>query len=337
MTKPLLVQKSKKQIKFYDLNQCALYRVGSKSRLAALLGIELRRLIFLASQQENYRIFLLPEQVCPFTAKVTKERWVQEPTLELRRIHERLQKLLRQVTPFQYAHAAVKGRSYRSNAVAHIGANRLATFDVRKFYPSTLPSHVYNFFAEKLLCEPDVAVILTKLTCYQNGLPTGSPLSPLLSLYANSSMFEELNQLAVAHSLTFTCYVDDLTFSGNSLPKGLAVLVSNIVKKHGHQLADTKTRFFRQGQSKHVTGCVLIENAISVPNIRFKKARAIATAIDNAPNAAEKLSLHKKLVGLYGEAKFLDSRFTAKAKLACVNLKIANENAKREMMYNDVP
>lgn len=313
-TTPSSLKNKRALAKRYDLNQCALYRVGSKSRLALLLCTSLPRLRFLVNTDKNYRTFLLPEKVCPFTGKVTKERWVQEPKPELRRIHERLQKLLQQVTPPSYAHAAVKGRSYRSNALAHVDSDRIATFDVRKFYPSTSASRVHNFFADQLLCPPDVAAMLAKLTCYQGGLPTGSPLSPILSLYANKPMFESLNQLALTHALKFTCYVDDLTFSGDALPRGLTAMVTNIIGQYGHLISIGKTRIFRRNQSKHVTGVVLFKNSIHVPHSRFLKARAISTAIKNTKLPAEGLLLTKKLAGLLSEVAFLDSQFLAWAK-----------------------
>lgn len=309
--------RNRKPAKFYDLNQCALYRMRSKRGLALLLHTPLPDLIFLANNDKNYRIFLLPEKICDDTGKVTKERWVQEPKPKLRCIHERLQKLLRRVTPPSYAHA-VKGRSYRSNALAHVTSDCIATFDVEKFYPSTSLSRVHNFFADQLLCAPDVAAMLAKLTCYQNGLPTGSPFSPILSMYANKPMFEGLNQLALTHTLKFTCYVDDLTFSGDVLPRGLKALVSSIIKQHGHLISKKKTRIFRQNQAKHVTGVVLFENCIHVPHSRFLKIRKISVAIKNTKLAAERLPLIQKVAGFLSEAAFLNSRFSGLAKRARV-------------------
>ena len=73
----------------YHINQCALYKVGSKAKLAQILGISVASLLAIV-KKPRYREFLLPEEVCPFTGKITKERWVQEPLGELRAIHERL-------------------------------------------------------------------------------------------------------------------------------------------------------------------------------------------------------------------------------------------------------
>jgi len=333
----------KPKMKRYGLDQCALYKIGSKARLALVLGDSVDRLLFLASSANNYRVFLLPEETCQFTKKVTKERWVQEPKPELRRIHERIQKLLRRVTPPDYAHAAIKGRSYSSNAIVHKDAHRVATFDIRKFYPSTSKSHVYNFFADQLQCAPDVAALLTALTSYKGGsatdrtgLPTGSPLSPILSLYANKPLFEKLNNLALSNGLKFTCYVDDLTFSGDALPLGLTHLVKKALEQHGHLLSVNKTRIFRGNQGKHVTGVVIYKSKIYVPHSRFLKARGVMAAIDAEAHAVGKLPLTQKLAGLLGEAAFLDKRYSSWAKRSYSDLKLVKEQAENEVV-NDVP
>ncbi|MFA7243083.1 MAG: reverse transcriptase family protein [Sulfuricellaceae bacterium] len=325
--------------KSYAADQCALYKIGSKARLALVLGVSLDRLLFLAHSENNYREFLLHEEICPFTKKITKERLVQEPKLELRKIHERIQKFLNRVIPPDYAHAAIKGRSYSSNAIVHKDAQRIATFDIHKFYPSTTKSHVYNFFAEQLQCAPNVAALLGTLTCFKgtsisnhSGLPTGSPLSPILSLYANKPLFDRLNQLALSNGLKFTCYVDDLTFSGDTIPLELTYLVTKALWQQGHLLSVKKTRIFKGNQASHVTGVVIRNNRIYVPHSRFKKARKIMAAIDAKKQAVGKLPLVQKLAGLLGEAAFLDSRYSSWAKRSYYDLKIAIESAEKEVL-----
>lgn len=303
----------------YSIDQCALFKLGSKSRLATLVNLPKVRLLSLAACPDNYRLFELPREVCEFTGKVTKARWVQEPKKELRQVHSRIQKLLARVRPPAYGHAAIKKRSYRSNANAHVNGRVAATFDIRGFYPSTPRRAVRNFFLHQLNCAVDVADLLTTLCCYQDGaaqgaqvgLPTGSPLSPILSLYANKPMFDRLNRFAIQHGLVFTCYIDDLTFSGSMLPKSLGRFVKRTVETYGHTLADEKTKVFQMGHAKHVTGVVIVDSTIKVPNARFKKARAIAAAIQKIPpeNPLERLTLQRKLSGLLGEAAFLDPSY----------------------------
>jgi RNA-directed DNA polymerase len=291
----------------YALDQCPLYKLRSKGRLANLLGVELARLKDLVRYGQNYREFPLFSKACPFTGKPAKRRWVQEPKAELKRIHDRLRKLLARVTPPDYAHGAITGRSYRSNAGAHASWPKAATFDLRDFYPSTKEVRVHHFFGEILQCSPDVAYLLAKLACVGGALPTGSPLSPILSLYANKPMMDRLEGMAQVHRLTFTVYIDDLTFSGAALPLSLKANVKRIVEGGGHQLADHKTKIFGRRHAKHITGIAVHNGTLRVPHTRFLKARALQQAISNAVGA-DQVVLQRRLAGLLGEAAFIDSR-----------------------------
>lgn len=294
----------------YPLNQCALFKLRSKGRLATLLGVELSRLKELVRDEHNYREFPLMREACPFTGKPAKRRWVQEPKRELKRIHERLRRLLAAVTPPPYAHGAVIGRSYRSNASAHVEGARAATFDLRDFYPRTKEVRVHSFFSNVMGCAPDISYLLTKLSCANGALPTGSPLSPILSLYSNQPMLDRLQALADAHRLSFTVYIDDLTFSGNSIPRCLKTMVKRTVESGGHDLAEHKTKVFGRRQVKHITGVAVHSGQLRVPHSRFLKARALQLAI-SAAAGAQKKQLQRKLAGLLGEAAFLDESYQA--------------------------
>lgn len=317
------------------LNQCALYKVGSKNRLAMILGVRLDVLLKVAANPA-YRIFPIPETTCEFTGKVTKARIVQEPVGILKGVHDRIRKLLSRVTTPAYAHGAIKGRSYRTNAEVHVSAVEIATFDISKFYPSTPQSVVFQFFKDELCCAPDVASLLTRLACIKLdssgrlGLPTGSTLSPALSLFANRPMFEKLNRIALANQLTFTCYVDDLTFSGSNLPTGLGRMVESAVENSGHKLSVKKTRVFKAGQAKHVTGVVIKDNELAVPNARFLKARRISEVLNVESDLHAKLKLSQKLAGLLGEAAFLDRRYSGWARASYEELAAVQEEVDAE-------
>lgn len=313
----------------YPLNQSPLYALRSKKKLAEILLVKLADVNALI-RSENYRVFILEEDTCPFVGKVKKARSVQEPKRQLRQIHERLRALLMRVQPPEYAHAAVKGRSYRTNGMVHVNAESVATFDIRDFYRSTRSGSVYNFFREKLLCSPDVASLLARLACYRDemsrsALPTGSPLSPVLSLYVNASMFDDLNNLAIESELKFSCYVDDIAFSGISIPGKLAWQIEECVRRHGHKIAASKTKFFRGSKEKHITGLVLSGRGIQVPHARFKKARKIEDVLSSTPAGLEEIKLLQKLGGLLGEAAYLDQRFRPWSLTVYKRLRDAND------------
>ena len=303
----------------YRLDQCALYKVHSKTKLAALLHVS-KAVLLAMDKPAGYKVFRLPEEVCEFTGKRTKARQVEEPKGVLKALHERIRDLLARVHHPDYAHAAIKGRSYRSNAEYHKNGEVVATFDVKKFYPSTSEEAVFLFFLHQLKCAPDIAGLLSRLICFRQVpdklgcLPTGSPLSPLLSIYANKPMFDALAGIASEANLRFTCYVDDLTFSGGNISFGFGRRVASILRSHGHTMADEKTKFFGKGVPKHITGVVVHNGKVAVPFGRFKKARRIERAIAGSSDYLEKIRLMQKLSGLLGEAAYLDGSYKLWAK-----------------------
>jgi len=315
--------KASKSKEKYEINQSLLFKVGSYKRLALVLGFDVSFIRKLLDSKDNYKVFPLEEKKCQYTGKVTKARNVQEPKKELRAVHERMQRLLQRVKSPSYAHAAIKGHSYRSNAAAHVSSDVVATLDIRRFYPHTLKLHVYNFFRDQLECQPDIARSLADIVCYGDGLPTGSPLSPLISLFVNKLLFDRLYEYARSNDLIFTCYVDDITFSGVSIPKDLKWQVARIVKSFRHSLAEDKIRIFRSGAPKHITGVVIDQGKIRVPSARFKKVRAMRDHYSRSTDPHERLKIMRGIAGLLGEAAFLDSRFSTLAQGAYDELKTA--------------
>lgn len=295
--------------KRYPLNQCALYKIGSKRRLAEILHLDMGAISRLSKRNDNYRKFLLDPKLDPYTIKISGRRWVQEPKNELKKIHLRLFSLLRKTEVPNYMHSAVEGFSYRTNADAHKNYERVLTLDIRKFFPSTTLSRVFDFFHESLHCAPDVARILARLATCDGSLPTGSPLSPFLSYAANKPLFDKLSHLAEVKGAVFTCYVDDLTFSGPHVRRSLADEVETVVNAHGHIISTNKTRFFGAKATKHVTGLVIRNGKLCAPASRFRKARLISLAMRKTTVKKEKLKLVEKLSGLLGEAAYIDSRY----------------------------
>lgn len=304
--KPRREKKIKKERKTYDISQSALFKTSSKAKLAAILSIDLKSIIKCIG---DYRKFDLVPDTDPFKLGAQpKVRQVQKPAPRLLAIHERLLKLLRCVQVPSYMQFALKGTSYKNNAEMHLTGKCVATFDIRNFFGSTSKSKVFNFFNGPLKAPGDVANLYADLTTFDNCLPTGSPLSPLLSFYANKKLFDELNVIATEHGLTFTCYVDDLTFSGNSISRKFLWQIEDAIRKYGHLVASKKTRVFSAKTPKHITGVVVHEGSIRVPNIRHRKIRLIKAAIyGNGKNyGLTKKELEYKLGGLLGEAAYLD-------------------------------
>lgn len=301
-------KKTKKERKSYDISQSALYNTSTKAKLAAVLSTDIKNII---KCNGDYKQFELAPEVDPFKlGKQPNVRQVQKPNPRLLAMHERILKLLRCVQVPEYMQFALKGTSYKNNAQMHLSGKCVATLDIRNFFGSTSKSKVFNFFSGPLKAPGDVANLYADLTTFENCLPTGSPLSPLLSFYANKALFDELNAIASKHGLNFTCYVDDLTFSGESISRNFLWQIEDMIRKYGHVVASKKTRVFDANVPKHITGVVVHEGGIRVPNVRYRKMRLIKAAIQgNGKNyGLTKKELEYKLGGLLGEAAYLDPR-----------------------------
>lgn len=306
-------KKVRQEKKSYDISQSALYKTSSKSKLAAIYSLSVSQLL---NSIGDYKRFEMTPRADPFnTGKQPKSRWVQKPKGKLLAIHERTLKLLRCVQVPEYMQSALKGTSYKRNAESHLAGSMVATLDISSFFRSTTKSQVFNFFRDQLECPGDIAKIYANLVTCDDCIPTGSPLSPLLSYYANKPLFDELNALANSLNLNFTCYVDDLTFSGDHINKSFLWKVEKAVKKYGHATASTKTRIFGPKVPKHITGTVIHAGALKVPNARFRKIRLIKLALtgNGGTFGFSDTQLKYKLGGLLGEAAYLDSGFRSMA------------------------
>ncbi|UST71423.1 reverse transcriptase family protein [Pseudomonas moraviensis] len=307
--KPKRVKKAKQEKKSYEISQSALYKTTSRSKLASILTVSIADIV---DSVGDYKRFEMTPKLDPFNVgKTPKKRWVQKPKGKLLVIHERILKLLRCVEVPEYMQFALKGTSYKKNAEAHLNGSMVATLDISDFFRSTTKSQVFNFFRDRLECPGDIAKLYAELVTCDDCIPTGSPLSPLLSYYSNKPLFDELCALAQKSNLNFTCYVDDLTFSGTHIARGFLWEVEKTVEKYGHVTAAKKTRLFGVEVPKHITGTVIANGVLKVPNARFRKIRLVKFALEGKRSSfgLSKSQLEYKLGGLLGEAAYLDDDF----------------------------
>jgi hypothetical protein len=163
------------------------------------------------------------------------------------------------------------------NAYFHKKSNQFLTLDIQKFYPNTKETHIRKFFKHHsafkgLLSESDIDKLIS-LTCISKELMTGSPASTALAFWCNYKMFDELNQLALSYNLNFSVYADDLTFSGDFIPKKLEWQIRCILKRHKYSFNKTKTkqRTFKQGVN--ITGVILQRFKLRPPDDFYTKSK----------------------------------------------------------------
>ena len=145
--------------------------------------------------------------------------------------------------------------------------------DLFRFFPSVKAPMVRKLFlGPPFHFDPNLASALALLCTYCHSLPTGSPLSPVISNFVCLGMDAGLALLARKHGYAYTRYADDLTFSGERPPEaGFFESVTRIIGEHGFTLNRRKTRIQKSDSRQTVTGIV----AKSTPNVNREYKRKL--------------------------------------------------------------
>jgi hypothetical protein len=281
--------------KTYPLDQSPLFRLRSRSRLCRLLSIDGRMLRHLSKHAEGlYREKDVPKR------DSQKLRHIEDPHRGLKIVQTRLSKLLSRITPPDYLFCPVKGRDYIRNAAQHRGNRVVRCLDIRKFFPSTSARRVFWFFHQVMECDRDIAATLSRLACYKEHLPTGSPLSPILAYFAHVDVWTAIAAICKSNGYTLTVYIDDVTISGASVSAKVIWDVKKEIHRAGHRYH--KEKLFVDGPAE-ITGVIVIGNELVPPNRQQKKIRESRKALKERLNPRAARNLQNKLIGLKGQIK----------------------------------
>lgn len=238
-------------------------------------------------------------------------RPIQQPKLLLDRVHKRAAVLLSRIETPDFLHSAIKGRSYISNASQHDPNQPTVKIDVRKFYPSIRAQAVFHYFRDRMMCDGDVAGMLARLLTVDGHLATGSSASPILSYFAYDDMFAEIEALAIDRGSEMTCYVDDMIFTGPGATRRMIYDVIQIVRRY--RLWGHKTKIFKAGQPKVITGVAVTRVGGRLPNKRQRTINDELSLLDNATNDNDRLKIMRRLLGRMYEAAQVDPSWMPKA------------------------
>jgi hypothetical protein len=135
-------------------------------------------------------------------------------------------------------------------------------------------------------------------------------------------MFDELNDLAITHGLVMTCYVDDITFSGDGATRSVLFEARKIIARYG--LKSHKAKVFNAQTPKVVTGLCETQSGERVPNRLHLKISEGFVALRAAKTPAEQLRIAAPLLGRMHAAQQIDQRFGARAKTLRAKLKTSS-------------
>jgi retron-type reverse transcriptase len=282
----------------YELDQSPFYCLKSKARLAQLLRVSLAKLNRITTLSEE--LYLERDY---FDEKREKSRRVEEPKPNLKYIQKRIEDILKRIQLPNYVHAPTKGRSYISNANAHINAKFVRSLDIEKYFPSTPGRRVYWFFHNRMKCSVDVAAILTKILIFKDHLPTGSPSSPILSYFAHLDMWEAIHKIVKDGDCNLTVYMDDVTVSGDHVPDKLIWKIKEEFRRCGLHSNNKKEKCYANQNSYEITGIIVAAGGeLKIPNRQHLKIHKIRQEIQSENNPEKLNKLRQSLQGLESQA-----------------------------------
>lgn len=282
----------------HSLNQSPLYKTRSRSKLAKLLRVTNSELLALSKRDDLYSEFDIVKN------GGSGSRHVENPTRILKLVQAKLARILGQVNPPDFLFCPVKRRCYVTNAAVHRNNRVIQCLDIQKFFPSTPQRRVYWFFHKIMKCERDIAGLLARLACYQGHLPTGSPLSPIMAYFAYFDLWQKIAKFCSDRGYAFTVYIDDVTISGNRVPRGDIWEVKKWI--HGAGLHYHKEKTYID-QPAEVTGTILNRGTIQAPFRQHKKMHEAKSNLANVSDE-ERASLMGRIAGIEGQIRQISSK-----------------------------
>lgn len=150
----------------------------------------------------------------------------------------------------------VKKRSTRTNAANHLAANVLLHADIKGFFDAITTQQVRDaFVAEGATIL--IADFLAKGCSIDGLLRQGTRCGPTIANLVCFDMDQSFLRLARAHNCVYTRYADDLTFSGDNVPRDSSV--KEILESRGFTLRDDKCYRQYKGRSQYVTGLTIAD------------------------------------------------------------------------------
>ncbi len=267
-----------------------------------------------------YNVFQVPKRNGEF-------RTIEDPGDVLQKIQAVLKKHLQALyscyqTPaaFGYISRADDEQEVRGiygNAMQHKNNDYLVNIDLEDFFHFIRWQLVYDSLSRPpFKIHESVARQICNISIFEGRLPMGAPTSPALSNIAAFTLDQEILNYCRQENLTYTRYVDDMSFSAMALiAERQFQQISSIIVSHGYELNMKKYKQFGPGETKKITGLEVKDTIIRVPDDFINEVKA---EIENLkawvlmqtrirPSGSLEAQLIKPLQKIRGALNFIES------------------------------
>ncbi len=149
---------------------------------------------------------------------------------------------------------------------------------------------------------PDIATTITKLTTYNYKLPQGFSTSGAILNLIFVKIDEEIFRLTNKHSITYTRYGDDLSFSGEKIHPFIIDNIEKILNRYGFYLNHSKTNISSSSCTPLVTKINVESNK---PKVSRKYKKNIRAQEHNLPYIEDKIIKEKEIASIQGKKQYI--------------------------------
>lgn len=281
----------------YDIDRSPLAQRPTQRDLASLLKETRDDLRRLANYKEQ---FIVRRQT---TSKNGKVRDLAYPTNRLRVVHERLKFHLNKVRQPNYLFSPRKNKGQRDNAAHHLNQDQYLTLDLKQFYPSTSDVMVKRWLEEDLGMYEDVAGLLTRLCTIDGKVSFGSPLTPVLCTMIHRTMFDRIAEICNTNNLRYSVWVDDLTISGQFIPREILLAIREIVRVSGFK--SHKIKYRMGNRPVFITGIGVVGASLVAPRSLNRRIKELWDMYHGAITDEERESVTLKLLSQLGTIRYI--------------------------------
>lgn len=276
----------------FDLSPAEVEKIflslRNRNDIAKMLDVDLGTLEMVLSLPETkrYRTFKIPKSGGGY-------RQIFAPIPSLQTLQHRLNHILQIVyRPKRSVHGFVPERNIYTNAINHVKKNYVFNVDIENFFPAITTARVRGLLmAIPYKLPMEAATTIAQICCLDEGLPQGSPSSPIIANMICAKMDTRLRRLAEKHRCYYTRYADDITFSTKKKVFPAAIAVTNedvsgakvgyeldkAITENGFAVNNRKVRLQSCLQRQEVTGLTVNEK----PNVNRRYIRRIRAILHN--------------------------------------------------------
>jgi RNA-directed DNA polymerase len=244
----------------------SLFKKKQLNLLASEIGCSVEEIVAITADIDQHYRQWVEQKINKKTGKpktysdgTIKQRVISPPLLKLGIIQTKIKdRILAKIPLPENIHGGVRGKSNITNALPHKGKKYIFTTDLQDFFPNISSRQIVDSFL-KLGYSDHYSHWMAKLVTWQYQVPQGAPTSSHIANIVFLQTDMKLIELCNRHNITYTRYVDDLTFSSSINFEEHVQEILDIVISDGFKISRRKTNL---KPLQNVTGIDIFNNKI---------------------------------------------------------------------------